>query len=110
MTSSAKAAAFNDIAFLIVLSAAVLLLDRAVGTAAEFVRNAQALIATDRVYDILHAKSIEVDLEYYDNSDYYDALHRAQAEASYRPTRILDGVFSFLQSAISVIALGVCME
>jgi ATP-binding cassette subfamily B protein len=64
------------------------------------------LIVTDRVYDVLHAKSIEVDLEYYDNSDYYDALHRAQAEASYRPTRILDGVFGSLQSSISVLAVG----
>jgi ATP-binding cassette, subfamily B, bacterial len=104
--TSARTAAFQDVSFLILLSAGVLLLDRGVGTVAELVRNAQTLIVTDRVYDILHSKSIEVDLEYYDNSDYYDALHRAQGEASYRPTRVMDGVFSFLQGAISVIALG----
>jgi ATP-binding cassette, subfamily B, bacterial len=106
LTSSARNVAFNGVAFLIMLSAAVLLLDRMVGSLAEFARNAQTLIVTDRVYEVLHSKSIEVDLEYYDNSDYYDALHRAQGEASYRPTRVLDGVFSFLQSAISVVALG----
>src|SRR5262249_77796 len=67
---------------------------------------AQTYIATDRVYEILHAKSVEVDLEYYENSEYYDALHRAQQEAPYRPSRILDSVFGFAQSAISVVALG----
>jgi ATP-binding cassette, subfamily B, bacterial len=105
MTSSANTAAFNHIGFLIALSAGVLFLDRVAGVVTDYVRNAQTLIVTDRVYDVLHAKSIEVDLEYYDNSDYYDALHRAQAEASYRPTRILDGVFGSLQSSISVLAL-----
>jgi len=98
--------AFNDISWLILLSAAVFLLDRTASTIAEYVRSAQTLIVTDRVYEVLHSKSIEVDLEYYDNADYYDALHRAQGEASYRPTRILDGIFGCLQGAVSVVALG----
>jgi hypothetical protein len=29
---------------------------------------------------MLHAKSAEVDLEYCESSNYYDALHRAQQE------------------------------
>ena len=106
VTSSARTAAFRQVAFLIILSGGILVLDKIVGTVAELARNTQTLIVTDRVYEVLHAKSIEVDLEYYDNSDYYDALHRAQGDASYRPTRVLDGVFSFLQSSISVVGLG----
>jgi ATP-binding cassette subfamily B protein len=106
VTSSARTAAFREVAFLIILSAGIFVLDKIVGNVAELARNAQTLIVTDRVYEVLHAKSIEVDLEYYDNSEYYDALHRAQSDASYRPTRVLDGVFGFLQSAISVIGLG----
>ena len=38
--------------------------------------------------DILHAKYIVLDLEYYDNDSYYNSLDRAQAEAPYRPVRI----------------------
>src|SRR5262249_42199214 len=49
------------------------------------------------------------DLEYYENPDYYDALHRAQAEAPYRPTQILNGLFTFAQSGISAIAVGVLL-
>ena len=106
ITTANTTPAFRDILVLIILSAGVVFLDRTLGTILEFVRSAQTYIATDRVHEILHAKSIEVDLEYYENSDYYDALHRAQEEAPYRPTHILNGFFSFAQSGISVIALG----
>jgi ATP-binding cassette subfamily B protein len=49
---------------------------------------AQAVLVSDRVLDILHAKSIVLDLEYYENASYYNSLDRAQAEAPYRPVRI----------------------
>jgi ATP-binding cassette subfamily B protein len=51
-------------------------------TLARLVREAQAQAVTDHTHDLLHAKSIAVDLAYYENSRYYDALHRAQQEAS----------------------------
>ena len=98
--------AFKEIAWLIVLSGCVVLFERILGILAGLVSTTQAHIVTDRMYEILHSKSIEVDLEYYENSDYYDTLHRAQREAPYRPTRILNGLFSFGQSTISVIAIG----
>jgi len=106
MNSADRSAALRHVELFILLSLAVLVVDRAAGILLELVRNAQSLIVVDRVYDILHAKSTEVDLEYYENSEYYDALHRAQSEAPYRPTRILDYAFSIGQSSISVIALG----
>ena len=46
-------------------------------------------VVTDHVSDVIHSKSIAVDLEYYENSAYYDTLHRAQQEAPYRPMRIV---------------------
>jgi ATP-binding cassette subfamily B protein len=96
---------FRHVGTLILLSAIVLIVDRAFAILLELVRNTQTYIVIDRVYDILHAKSTAVDIEYYENSDYYDALHRAQAEAPYRPTRILDAAFNCCQNAISVVAL-----
>ncbi len=45
-------------------------------------------VVTNRVSDIIHSKSIAVDLEYYENPKYYDALHRTQQEALSRPMRI----------------------
>lgn len=66
---------------------------------------AQSQILTDFVNDILHAKSIELDLEYYENANFYNALHRAQQEASYRPGMILNSLVQLAQNAISLIAL-----
>ncbi|MGH7828693.1 MAG: ABC transporter ATP-binding protein, partial [Candidatus Binatia bacterium] len=104
-----KTAAFHNIALLILLSGGVVLFERILGTLAGLVSTAQAYIVTDRMYETLHSKSVEMDLEYYENSDYYDTLHRAQHEAPYRPTRIVNGLFTFGQSAISLIAIGVLL-
>ena len=66
----------------------------------------QAQIVTDHMYALLQAKSVEVDLEYYENAQYQDTLHRAQQEAPYRPTAILNAVLQLGQNAISLIAMG----
>lgn len=105
-TAADKVTAFREVAYLIILSGAIVFFERIVGALAALVSTAQGLIVTDRMHRILHNKSIEIDLEYYENADYHDTLHRAQQEAPYRPTRILNGLFSFGQNAISLIAIG----
>ena len=57
------------------------------------------------MHALLQAKSVEVDLEYYENAQYQDALHRAQQEAPYRPTAILNAFLQFGQDAISLLAM-----
>ncbi|MBN1837536.1 MAG: ABC transporter ATP-binding protein [Spirochaetales bacterium] len=64
-----------------------------------------AQVVTDHVQDLIHSKSIEVDLEYYENSDYFDTLHRAQREAAYRPTAILNDLLAILRSGVSILAI-----
>ncbi len=54
------------------------------------VTEARGQVITDHISDLIHAKSIAVDFEYYEDSRYYAALHRAQQEASYRPTCIVN--------------------
>src|SRR5215813_427656 len=109
MTATDKNAIFKHVTFLILLLVGVASMDRALTSISELVRSAQSYIATDRIYKVLHAKSTQVDLEYYENPDYYDALHRAQADAPYRPTQILSGLFTFAQSGVSVVAVGVLL-
>ncbi len=55
--------------------------------------------------DLIHAKSIAVDLEYYENSRYYDVLHRAQQEAPYRPTRIVNDLMIAGQSLVTLVGV-----
>jgi len=96
---------FGHVAFLICIMGAIHLFTAICRTFASLVSDAQSLTVTDHVQDILHAKSMEVDLEYYENSQYYDTLHRAQREAPYRPTRIVTGFISIFQSSISLLAV-----
>ena len=71
----------------------------------EIVKEAQTQVVTDHVADVIHGKSVAVDLEYYEDPKYYDTLHRAQQEATYRPTRIMDSLMQLGQSGISLLAL-----
>lgn len=66
----------------------------------------QAQVVTDHMYGLLQAKSVEVDLEYYENAQYQDTLHHAQQEAPYRPTAILNDVLQLGQNAISLLSMG----
>lgn len=69
----------------------------------------QAQTVTDHMYARLQAKSVEVDLEYYENAQYQDTLHRAQQEAPYRPTAILNALLQLGQNTISLVAMGVVL-
>lgn len=101
-----KANAFRHVALLIAAAAGVALLNSFIGLIAGLVRQAQSLHVTDHMSNIMHAKSVEVDLEYYENSKYFDTLHRAQQEAPSRPTQIVNGLVSLGQSGISLLAMG----
>ena len=49
--------------------------------------------------------SVELDLEFYESSEYHDAHHRAQAEAPVRPTRIVTAFAQIGQAGLSLIAV-----
>ena len=68
----------------------------------ELVNTAHSQKVTDYMQGIIHAKSIEADLEYYENAKYHDALQRAQQEAPYRPPQILNRLAQLGQNAISL--------
>ena len=100
-----KEIAFGSLGLLIGLLGAVALLEAVFLSLARLVSMTQAQVVTDRMYDILHAKSLEVDLEYYESPQYHDTLHRAQREAPFRPTHLLNGLTQLMQSSISLVAM-----
>jgi len=105
LTTSDKAAALGQVMMLVVLAGVVALAGNLCSSLVGLVSVAQTQLVTDHVHSILHAKSVEVDLEYYENAQYYDALHLAQEEAPYRPTTILNGLIQVGQSGISLVAI-----
>jgi ATP-binding cassette subfamily B protein len=105
LAASHPAGAFQPIVFWILLAGGVAILNALARSFSEYVSEAQSLQVTDAAADILHAQSIAVDLEYYEDSTYYDTLHRAQKEAPYRPTRIVNGLVQVAQNGISLLGI-----
>jgi len=99
------AAAFPQVLLYIVIAAVIALVLALARSLSELSSEAQSMIVTDGVSDILHAQSITVDLEYYEDTSYYDTLHRAQEEAPYRPTRIVNGLVQMGQNVISLLGV-----
>ena len=95
-------AAFNTVLLWILLAGGVALLSALCGALSGLVGEAQGVAVSDHVSDLIHAKSIAVDLDYYDNPAFHDTLHRAQSEAPYRPARIVNGLVQTVQNGITV--------
>ena len=87
------------------LAAGVAIFTAITSSLSEYATQAQSLRVTDFVADILHAQSITADLEYYEDPGYFDTLHRAQQEAPYRPTSIINGLTQFAQNGISLLGI-----
>jgi ATP-binding cassette, subfamily B, bacterial len=100
-----KGAALNQVVFLVCLTGAAALVAILLDAVAKVVGQAQAEAVTDHVRSVLHAKSVALDLEFYENSRFYDTLHRAQQEAPYRPTRIVKTLVQVAQNCITLLGI-----
>lgn len=90
---------FASVAFWIGLAGAVALVTSLVNTVSAYVAEAQTLAVTDHVTDVIHAKSIAVDLGYYENPSFHDTLHLVQQDAQSRPANIVNGFKQTIQNA-----------
>ena len=97
--------AFRTVLFWVLLAGGVALFNALCNALSALVSEAQGLAVSDYVSDLIHAKSIAVDLEYYENPAFHDTLHRAQSEAPYRPARIVNGLVKTIQSGITVVGI-----
>jgi ATP-binding cassette subfamily B protein len=97
---------FKPILFWIAMAGALGIFSALCRSLASLVNESQGLRVTDYMQKILHQKSIEVDLAYYEDPKYRDSLHRAQQEAPHRPLRIVQSLSQILLSGVSLLALG----
>lgn len=97
--------AFDGVLLLVILAGVTALIGDLFRSVSGYTSEAQSQTVTDFIHDTLHAKSIELDLEYYENAHFYNALHRAQQESIYRPQRILNSLVQLAQNGISLMAI-----
>jgi ATP-binding cassette subfamily B protein len=100
-----KTQAFKHIVLLIAIAGIVALINALCQLLATIASEAMSLTVTDHVFDILHTKSVAVDLEYYENPQYFDTLHRAQQEGPYRPTSIVNDLVRLAQNSVTLLAM-----
>ena len=99
------AAAFRSALTWLAAAAGVAVFTALARSLGDLAGQAQSLLVTDTVSDQIHSQSIAVDLSYYEDPAYFDTLHRAQQEASYRPTRIVNGLVQLGQNGISLLGV-----
>lgn len=87
------------------LIAAVMILSRVLRSVRSWTGEAQADLLRDHISGLIHTKSVEADLQFYDSPEFYDHLHRAREEARYRPVQLLENLGSLLQNGITLIAM-----
>jgi ATP-binding cassette subfamily B protein len=94
---------------LIGLMAGILLLTEFLRSATSWVRTAQSELVQDYISALIHRQSVAADLAFYELPDYYDHLHRARSDASYRPVALLESLGSLLQNSITLVAMAVVL-
>jgi ATP-binding cassette subfamily B protein len=105
ITAPDRSIAFGRVALLIGMAGLAALLGVTCRSISGLISEMQSHLITDRISDLLHAKSVAIDLEYYENPRYFDTLHRAQQEAPSRPTHIVNGLIQVGQYGLSLLAM-----
>ncbi|MEO8286646.1 MAG: ABC transporter ATP-binding protein [Chloroflexota bacterium] len=69
--------------------------------------NQQALqeLTARRVQLLLMRHANSLDLSFFENPTFYDALQQAQREAGYRPTQMVEQMFSLVRNAITFLSM-----
>ena len=91
---------------LMILAIAIIyFLDEATQPTGNLVRKKQAFFLESYMYGLMHKKSVSLDLQHFEDPDYYDHLNRAMREAPYRPGSIVNNVVSILRAGISLVLM-----
>ncbi|MGD0583745.1 MAG: ABC transporter ATP-binding protein [Bacteroidales bacterium] len=107
---TSRAGSANDhslmpVLYLIIAVVAVFFLDEISFEFSNFVRKKQSLRLESYMYDLLHKKSVSLDLINFENPAYFDILSRASREATWRPGNILNNLVSVFRGLLSLLLM-----
>ena len=101
--SLARAQSWNAVLLWIGLSALVAFVSALTNSASTYITEGQNQTMQNYMGRIVQRKAAQMDLEYFENAEFFNTLHRAQEEAPFRPTRIVRGLTQFLQSLFGLV-------
>lgn len=105
VVSHGSAAAVHRVVVLAACTIAANLLTTLLGSLGVLVNELQSQQVTEKMQELLHTRSIQADLEYYENGEYFNTLHRAQADAPFRPMRIVSTLVLITQNLVALIGI-----
>ncbi|MEN8155184.1 MAG: ABC transporter transmembrane domain-containing protein, partial [Acidobacteriota bacterium] len=97
---------FNTVLFWIALAAGVAVLSAILSSISSYISEAQSLRITDLVMEMLHKRSVTVDLKFYEDPEYFNTLRRAQKDAPHRPTMIVKKLVEIIKNSLSLAGIG----
>ena len=80
-------------------------LDEVATSLGNLVRNKQSYRFESHMHNLIHSKSIQLDLQHFENPEYYDSLARAAREAPYRPNTIVNNLISIARGLLSLLLM-----
>jgi ATP-binding cassette, subfamily B, bacterial len=96
---------FMPVLYLIIAVVGVFFLDEISSEFSNFIRKKQSLRLESYMYDLLHKKSVSLDLINFENPAYFDLLSRASREATWRPGNILNNLVSVFRGLLSLLLM-----
>jgi ATP-binding cassette subfamily B protein len=106
-TSVQSTISFSEVLWMIIAVVAVYFLDEISFEFGNFIRKKQAMKLEAYMYDLLHTKSVSLDLIYFERPEYFDCLSRAAREAPWRPNSILNNLISMLRGLLSLLLMAI---
>lgn len=85
--------------------AGALMLTTLLQGSSEWLRTALSEVVQDHISGLVHAKSMQVDVAFYESADYYDRLHQARTEAKTRPFALLESISALARNGITFLAM-----
>ena len=95
----------TEILVLLGLAAGITLIGAGAQIWSSYVTEIQGRAVTDHVLDLIHQKSSQLDLAFYEDSRFYDRLHRAQREGPTRPTQALRNLLGAARSSATLVGI-----
>lgn len=87
------------------LVASSLLLLELLRNVTSFVRAAQSELLTDHISALIQQKSVAADFAFYELPEYYNHLHRARSDASYRSVALIESLGNLLRDFVTLFAM-----
>ena len=103
LTNSTTDAAFANLMALIGAALGLTVLGNLCNALVGYTSTMQTHLVADHMQHLVQVKSIVMDLAYYENSQYYDKLHRAQREAPARPLRIIQSLTELGRNGLTLL-------